>query len=181
MLIEISETLKSYLLRTIPTDGTGDWIQIGELQGDNDPPPDNKLLVFLYGVGEHPHLRSQPLVRGQDDRFHPPPLTITLNYLITFISNDHKEVQKRLAGVLRAFHSRPRFSTDDLDPALIDRVGYLTARLRNPGSEELNQIWTSLNRSMRLALYYEVNAAVIEPAAEPGVPRVEERAVRPPS
>ena len=181
MLIEITETLKSYLLRAMPGNGTGDWIEIGELQGDSDEPPENKLLVFLYGVGEHPHLRNRPLVLGQDDRFHPPPLTIVLNYLITYVSKDHKEVQRRLAGVLRAFHSRPRLTTDDLEPTLVDRVGYLTVRLRNPGSEEVNQIWTALNRGMRLALYYEVNAALIEPAAERGAPRVEERQVRPPS
>ena len=177
MLDAISRTLEAYLLRSIPEPG-GDWIDIRALHGDGGGAalPANKLVLFLYAVAEHPHLRNQPPLSGADG-YRRPPLGLVLSYLVTFVSEDAEEVQRRLARVLQAFHSRPRLGPSDLDPSLVARLDGLMVRLRSTTFEEMNQLWTALNRGMRLSLYYEVEAALLEPTDASVTPPVRQRDV----
>jgi hypothetical protein len=174
MIDAISRTLERYLLAAIPEPGP-DWIEIRSLHGDGPAPvPANRLILFLYAVAEHPYLRNQPLVPA-DGGYRRPPLRLLLSYLITFISDDAEEGQRRLSRVLQAFHSRPRLGPAELDPTLVDQLDGLSVRLRSTTFEEMNQLWTALNRGMRLALYYDVEAALIEPAESAITPPVRRR------
>jgi hypothetical protein len=86
-------------------------------------------------------------------------------------------VQEWLTEVLRVFASQPRLGPAQLHPDLAGRVEQLTVRLRSPSVEELNRLWTALNVGMRLALFYEVDAALIPPSEPQGAGPVERRRV----
>ncbi|MGZ8715481.1 MAG: DUF4255 domain-containing protein [Gaiellaceae bacterium] len=159
MLLEVSRALQRYLHATIPQ-SSGDWVEIAAApQGTGAVWPDGKLVLFLYAVGEETHLRNAPF-RATEDGYIPPPLQLVLHYLVTYVSTDHEEEQRRLDRVLQAFYSRPRFGPAELN-GVAPQVDYLTVRLRTLSAEELNRIWTALNQGLRLALFYEVGVVPI--------------------
>lgn len=162
MIYAISNTLKTYLETRFP-DAAGSWVAIAtKQQQETDTFPAGKLALLLYAVGENPYLRNEGFV-STPDGYAPAPLAVTLSYLVTYGSGDAEQVQRRLANVLQAFESSTRIGAADLDPEITGRVDHLSVRLRTPAPEELNRIWTALGVGMRLALYYEVDAALLEP------------------
>lgn len=162
MIYPISNTLKTYLETRFP-DPSGDWVTIATRQQQETATfPNNKLALLLYAVGENAFLRNEGL-RMTPDGYKPAPLAVTLHYLVTYGSTDAEQVQRRLANVLQAFESTTRIGPADLDPEISGRVDHLSVRLYGPPPEELNRIWTALALGMRLALYYEVDAALLEP------------------
>lgn len=165
MLLGVSQSLQQYLLTAIP-DSRADWVKIEAFQQD-EAVSANNLIVFLYAAEENPHLRNQPL-QPTEAGYVRHPLALTLHYLVAYSSKDSDEVQRRLSSVLQAFHSRPRLGPADLHSSLLGRVESLSVRLRDMTPDELNKLWTALNVGMRLALYYEVDAALIAPV-EPDV------------
>jgi hypothetical protein len=175
MLLGVSKTLQRFLLARVPNTVGSDWIAIASLQRDEPLAlPDGKLVLFLYAVEENAHLRNLPL-EPTDSGYVPPPLALTLQYLITYIGKEATDVQEWLSEVLRAFHSQPRLGPGDLDPSLQGSVDHLTVRLRAMAPEDVQRIWTALNLGMRLSLYYEVNAAMISPLEPEVVPPVSRR------
>ena len=178
MLFEITENLKRFLIAAIPN--SPDWVVNTTIGQDENAPaaptlPPDKLLLFLYAVGQDPHLRNRPHeLRGDD--FVRPPMGLTLRYLILYNSSNADQCQKRLAQVLQAFYEHPLLGPPQLDPALASRVRHLRVRLHSVTNEELNQVWTALNMSMRLSLHYEVDAALVDPGAD-GTGAVLERTV----
>lgn len=174
MLLEVSRTLQRYLNAAIPQSG-GDWVSIAAAPREpGESWPGNELVLFLYSVGEQHHLRNLG-PRATPAGFEPPPLQVVLHYLVTYISADHEEEQRRLARVLQALHARPRIGPGELDPALVPHVDYLTVRLRTLPAEELNRIWTALNTTLRLALFYEVGVVPIVALETEAAPPVRER------
>ena len=167
MLLAISKTLQQHLKASIPNTASSDWVTIGAFVHDEPATlPDGKLVVFLYAIEENPHLRNRPRVANAAGEYVPPPLALTLQYLITYVSSSAADVQEWLAEVLRVFASQPRLGPAHLHPDLAGRLDQLTVRLRSPSIEELNRLWTALNVGMRLALFYEVDAALI-PQTDP--------------
>jgi hypothetical protein len=162
MLFAISNTLRAYLESRFP-DSSGPWVTIASRQKDDAATfPPNKLALLLYAVSENTYLRNQGL-RATEQGFVAAPVAVTLYYLITYTSSDAEQLQRRLSLVLQAFESSLQIGPPDLDPELVGRVEHLSLRLRALAPEELNRIWTGLSLGMRLALYYEVDAALIEP------------------
>jgi len=162
MLLGVTRTLQQQLLDVAPE--LGSWVEVANLQSDDQAAaPKEKVILFLYAVGENPHLRNLPLEQLADGRYRQPPMALTLSYLITYNSPKATEGQPRLALVLRAFHTKPRLGPADLDSSIVGQVESLSVRLRAMGPEELNQVWTALNVGLRPALFYEVDVALIEP------------------
>jgi Pvc16 N-terminal domain len=172
MLFEISKTLRTYLLNRFP-DPT-DWVTISTREiKETDAFPPGQLALLLYGVNENAFMRNRPLQSAQNG-YVPPPLALTLSYVITY-GGTAEQVQRRLSDVLQAFYSKQRLGPADLDSALIGKVEYLTVRLRALSPEEMTRVWTAFGFGMRLALFYEVDAALIEPLDAPVTPPVAER------
>jgi hypothetical protein len=159
------------------TAGEGDWVVATSLHGGGPEPTANKLHVCLYAIDEHAHLRNQPPV-STPTGFRRPPLMLRLQYLMAYYATNHIETQTRLARVVQVFYETPLIGSEILRPALASRVGRVSVRLRNPGSEERNQIWTALGRPMRLALYYDVDVAPIDAVDAEGWGRVDQRELR---
>jgi hypothetical protein len=176
MLLGVSRTLRHHLEASIPNSSGAGWVQINALEHQEPPSlPTNKLLVFLWAVEENPFMRNAGPVARPDGAYVPAPLALTLQYLVTYISNTPTDVQEWLSEVARVFASRPRLGPADLDPQLKGVVDHLTVRLRTPSLEDLNRFWTALNVGMRLSLFYEVDAALIAPSEPDAVGPVERR------
>jgi hypothetical protein len=104
-------------------------------------------------------------------------MALRLHYLLTYVDTNHLECQERLAKVAEIFHDTPVLGPERLRPALAAKVGRITVRMRNPGAEERSQVWTSLGRPMRLALYYDVDIAPIESQLPEGAKEVLRREI----
>lgn len=178
MLLATSRTLQDFLLSRIP-EGGADWIDIHSLHQDagSNPLPVNRLVLCLYSVVPDPHLRNRPKVHT-DRGFVRPPMAVLLRYLVTYNSDDHPEAQERTARVLEAFHTRPILGPPDLDPELSGLVRELSVRILSPSIEEMNQLWTALNRPLRLSLYLEVTPAFVPNLEAEGDGPVQERELR---
>jgi len=178
MLAGVSRTLRQRLQSAITHSASADWVKIGAFQSDELLEVANsELMVFLYAIEQNAHLRNQPHVVTENGDYVPAPLVLTLQYMVTYVSPSPSSVQEWLTEVLRVFPSQCRLGPADLDPSLHGRIDGLTVRLRSLSVEELNRLWTALNVGMRLALFYEVDAALI-PASDPEpVGPVERRAL----
>lgn len=175
MIRDVTEALIDLIESKTPE--TPNWVQATSLHGGPATEPTaEKLHVFLYAVEEHAHLRNQPPVLTPDG-YRRPPLALRLHFLMTYIDSDHLECQARLAKVAEIFYDAPILGPDRLRPALAAKVGRVTVRMRNPGAEERSQVWTSLGRPMRLALYYDVDIAPVESQLAEGAAEIRRREI----
>jgi hypothetical protein len=176
VIYAVSRTLKTYLETRFPE--AASWVTIAARQKTEAETFANaQLSLLLYAVTENAYLRNQG-PRPTADGYAPAPLAVTLYYLVAYGSTDAEQVQRRLELVLQAFESTTRIGPAALDPELIGKVDHLSVRLRVLTPEELNRIWTALGYGMRLALYYEVDAALLEPLEPDLTGPVTERRVK---
>ncbi len=178
MLLATSRTLRNFLHRRIPEAG-GSWIEIHSLHqdGGSSPLPTDRLIICLYAVVPDPHLRNRPKIHT-DQGFMRPPMAVLLRYLVTYNSDDHPEAHERMGRVLEALHTRPILAPPELDPELSGVVEELSVRILSPSMEEMNQLWTALNRPLRLSLYLEVTPAFVPNLETEGDGPVRERELR---
>ncbi|MEX5301261.1 Pvc16 family protein [Kocuria sabuli] len=174
MIREVSEALQDLVHQTTPD--LGAWVVLHSLsQADKVPLPENKAILALVAVAEHPHLRNRPLEDGITGLVRPP-MSLQLEYLVTYVG-DHDEAQARLGRIAQAFHTTPILRAPALDPVLAEEVGSVVIRLLAPSSEERNQVWGSLGRAGRLALFYEVDVAPVPVLEREGAGRVREHRI----
>jgi len=170
---EVSEALQDIIHQATPD--LGAWVELNSLSEDDKPVTSAKIALALIAVEEHPHLRNRPLVEGIAGLVRAP-LSLRLHYLITYFG-DHDECQTRLARVVQAFHTTPIVRASDLQPPLSEQVASLTIRMLNPTADERNQIWGTLGRPGRVALFYQVDVAPIEVIEREGAGRIREHRV----
>lgn len=138
----------------------GGWVAVHSLSNADSAPAANTLAFALIAIEEHDHLRNRPLVQTVDG-YQRAPMALRLLYLVSYVG-PHDEAQIRLSRVLRVFHTTPILGPGELPPALAERVGRVTVRLRTTTSEERSNVWAALGRPARLALFYEVDVAPID-------------------
>jgi len=154
---QVTSALVAYMQARLPDLGT---VQVHSLSNAETPFPASNVVLALVAVDVHEHLRSLPLVETGDG-FQRPPLHLRLSYAITF-TGGHTEAQMRLARVLALFHTTPILRTAELTPAVGAKLGTLTVQLRNTTADERNHIWTAWGREARLALFYNVDVALVD-------------------
>lgn len=174
MILEVSEALVDLIERSTP-DLDGWVVQHSLSQAETTPVPENKAVLALLAVAEHPQLRNRPLVEGVGGLVRAP-LALQLHYLVTYIGA-HDEAQTRLGRIAQAFHTTPILRAPALAPGLAEQVGSLAIRLGAPTADERNQIWSALGRPGRLALFYEVDVAPVPPLERDGAGRVHEHRI----
>jgi hypothetical protein len=170
----VSKAIVDHLLSRTTDLGAG-WVELTSLESGGNLSA-NKLHVCLYAIDEHDHLRNAPLVESKAGWVRPP-LALRLSYAMTYVSNQHVEVQARLARVLQVFHSTPVLGPESLPPEVAALVQRVTVRLQSPGDEQRNHLWTAFGRGMRLALYYLVDVALVPPIQQEGAGTVREHRV----
>ncbi|MDO6416114.1 Pvc16 family protein [Sphingomonas sp. BIUV-7] len=136
----------------------------------------NTLNLYLYHVAEDPHYLNLPGNLSDDNPASTKPMSVILFYIMTA----HHEVdsvfdsvmQQRLMGYgLKTFHDFSRISdstringTPVLDVDLRDRDNALEISLRPVTAEESLAFWAAEDQmTTRLAAYYEVHYALLEP------------------
>jgi Pvc16 N-terminal domain len=171
---EVSETLRDLIHDATPD--LGSWVVLHSLsQADKAALPDNKAVLALVAVAEHPHLRNRPFVDGLTGLVRAP-LSLQLTYLITYIG-EHDESQTRLGRIVQVFHTTPIVRRATLAPPLADEVESLTIRLLAPAADERNETWGALGRPGRLALFYQVDVAPVPVLEREGAGRVREHRI----
>lgn len=165
MLLEISNTVRNFLVSSLPELDGSKVTVICSADGAAKGRRSDKLVLFLYEVGESPNMRNEfRAVVDQADST--PPLALNLRYLLFFDTGDHADSLRMLSNVLELFHARPLLGPDEMDPGLVGRVEHLTITLESPGTEELNDLWSALGIDLKLALYYEVRATLVKSTGE---------------
>jgi hypothetical protein len=171
---EVSEALRDLVHQATPD--LGSWVVLHSLsQADKVPVPDDKAVLALVAVAEHPHLHNRPLVEGLAGLVRAP-LSLKLTYVVTYFG-DHDEAQTRLARIVQAFHTTPILRPPELAPPLADQVESLAIRLLAPTADERNQVWGALGRPGRLSLFYEVDVAPVPVLEREGAGRVREHRI----
>lgn len=174
MIAEVSSALVDVIHQATPDLGT--WVVQHSLsQGDSTAVPDAKGILALIAVEEHGHLRNRPLVEGVAGLVRPP-LALRLHYLVTYIG-PHDEAQRRLGRVVQALHTMPVLRAPDLQPPLADQVDSVTVRLVDLTHDERNQVWGTLGRAGRLAVFYHVDVAPVPVLEREGAGRVIEQRI----
>lgn len=174
MIREVSEALRDVVHQATPD--LGSWVVLHSLsQADKTPLPENKGILALVAVAEHPHLRNRPLVEGVAGLVRAP-LSLQLTYVVTYVG-EHDESQTRLGRVVQAFHTTPILRRPALAPALAAQVDTVVVRLLAPSADERNQVWGALGRPGRLALFYEVDVAPVPVLEREGAGRVREHRI----
>jgi uncharacterized protein DUF4255 len=168
MIRAVTETLVDVIHQSTPD--LGDWVAIHSLNSTDGVVDATKAALALLAVAPHPHLVNRPLVERAAGLVRAP-LALRLQYLIT-VFGDHDEAQTKIERILQVFHTTPIIARPMLQPPLSAAVESVTVRLMSPSAEERNQIWSTLGRPGRLALYYEVDVAPVEVIEREGAGRV---------
>jgi Pvc16 N-terminal domain len=128
-----------------------------------------RVNLFLYKLAENPFLRNQePTVRaGDPNQLVPPPLSLTLFYLLTpYAPNDplngNATAHQLLGEAMRVFYEHPFVPTIYLDPGLTDARERLqiTSNVLDP--EELSRIWSTFSQPFRLSVLYQVSTVQLD-------------------
>lgn len=122
----------------------------------------------LYEVEPSPFLRNNESLPSRG-AYEISPLPLSLHYLFTFISNSQERALQALDGVLAAFHSEPQIETRNYrDPYGIQEMelnselpSKIRVRLESPGTEKISHLWNGFRQGLQLALYYQVDAAIV--------------------
>lgn len=168
MILEVSQTLIDVIHDATPD--LAPWVESNSLVSGDTVPTDDKASLALIAIAPHPHMTNRPLVEGIAGLVRAP-LAVKLTYLITYYG-DHEESQTRLARIIQAFHTTPLLTGADLPPRLRATVDAIAIRLLSPTADERNQIWGTLGRPGRLALFYEVDVAPIPVIEREGAGRI---------
>jgi hypothetical protein len=154
---QVTAALVAHIQSWLPDVGT---VQVHSLSAADAALPANKMVMALAAVDVHEHLRNLPVVETGDG-FQRQPLHLRLSYVVTH-TGPHDEAQLRLARVLALFHTTPILRTADLPPGVGAKLGSLTVQPRNTTADERNNIWTAWGREARLALFYNVDVALVD-------------------
>ena len=168
MIRAVSEALVDVIHQNTPD--LGDWVVLHSLNSADTGPATTKAALALLAVAPHPHLVNRPLVERAAGLVRAP-LALRLHYLVT-VFGAHDEAQTKIARIVQVFHTTPIIGRSMLQPPLSTAVDSVTVRLLSPTAEERNQIWSTLGRPGRLALFYEVDVAPVEVIEREGAGRV---------
>ena len=168
MIRAVSEALVDVIHQNTPD--LGDWVVLHSLNSADTGPDTTKAALALLAVAPHPHLVNRPLVERAAGLVRAP-LALRLHYLVT-VFGAHDEAQTKIARIVQVFHTTPIIGRSMLQPPLSTAVDSIAVRLLSPSAEERNQIWSTLGRPGRLALFYEVDVAPVEVIEREGAGRV---------
>ena len=138
---------------------------------------DHALGMFLYHANEDAHFKNMPPRYQDQPAVRYTPMGLQLQYQLVAHATDIGDVNaaalraQRLFGLaLKTLHDYPSIDRNTtiagtlaFPPELqgTDNVFRVTLRNINPG--EATNFWTAGSQPVRLAAYYEVNTALLEP------------------
>ena len=175
----VSSSLKA-LLRDRMTEIAAITIAPPDVQVDSVT--GRRLNLYLYHVGENPHLKNQEIPgEGHPGAYGHPPLSLDLRYIFTAFGTSDTgpdadiEAQWILGDAMRVLHDiaiitpnvveqkAPLPQPPILDPSLLGEFEQIKITLQPAGLEEISKIWTALpNVNFRRSVLYEVSVVQLQ-------------------
>jgi len=153
-------------------------LEVTLLAPDETSSGQQRINLFLYRVQENAFLRNMDwqLKSGETDQKTPPPLSLSLFYLMTsYAQNDslfgNVTTHEILGEAMRVFYEYaiiPReYLAEDLQQAR-EQLRIIPSEL---DLNELGQIWSTFGQPFRLSVPYEVSVVQIDQAQQAMIPK----------
>jgi len=132
-----------------------------------DAPMAEGFSLYLYRIGPNLPNRNVAGRRTPDDRLHPRPLPVDLNYMITPWAADPVRQQRLLAWVMRFFEDDPVVPSavlnHYLDESNVFRADEAIEVLSDPlAIQDLLGLWDKLKPRMQTSLTYVVRMVMLD-------------------
>ncbi len=128
-----------------------------------------QINLFLYQAQENSTLKNLDwqVKRGKSDQLVPPPLSLSLFYLMTPYAPNDSETgnigqHEILGDAMRVFYEHPVVPKDKLTPGLKDAREEIRIMLRTLDLDELSRVWATFTQPFRLSVLYEVSVVQID-------------------
>lgn len=159
MIDHVAEVLVQTIRDRMPP---GQKVVLHSLIAADQLPDQQSIAVTLISIDAREDVRNRPDVRTEDG-YRKAPLLLRLLFMVSFAKTDDAlESLSRLSRVAQALHTTDRIDALDLPGPLAGRLP-LTFRFRNLSLDERQLVFSMLGRDARPALFYEVDAAPIDP------------------
>ena len=175
------ETLQALLWAGIEHDPVLNGIIGTEQQVSSEPPfriltnnePDQESLsLYLYRVIENPDMKNRPLLPENVNRLRYPPLSLSLFYLMTPVTNSAENDHLVLGRAMQIMYDNAILKGSALQGVLQNTTEELRIILNPISMDDINKIWSAFMRPYRLSLSYEVKVVFIDSERELGGERV---------
>ena len=134
---------------------------------------DRRINLFLYKIHESAALKNLDwqVKRGEPTQLVPPPLSLTLFYLMTpYAPNDQNTgnatAHAILGEAMRVFAEHPIVPQTYLVPGLQDATEHIQIMLNTLDLEELSRVWSTFSQPFRLSVLYEVSVVQLDMLGE---------------
>ncbi len=128
-----------------------------------------QINLFLYQAQENSTLKNLDwqVKRGEPGQLVPPPLSLSLFYLITpYASNDpetgNSSQHEILGDAMRVLYEHPVVPKKYLTPGLKNAHEEIRVMLRTLDLDELSRVWATFTQPFRLSVLYEVSVVQID-------------------
>ena len=145
----------------------------------DEPGRNRRVNLFLYKVQENPILKNADwqVKRGDPTQLVPPPLSLSLFYLLTpYAQNDpqtgNSTAHEILGEAMRVFYESSVVPQDHLVDGLKGAGEQVKIMLNSLNLEELSQVWNTFSQPFRLSIPYEVSVVQLDalPESERAMP-----------
>jgi hypothetical protein len=171
----VDETLRALLWSRIQFDSELASIFLSETQLtfeppymliEKDKPVGDDLSIFLYRVLENGDMKNRPLEQLNTSTQRYPPLSLNLFYLITPLTKSADNDHRVLSKTMQILYDNAVVNGSELQGVLKDSAEELRITMAPLNLEDLNKLWTSFMRPLRLSVSYEVKVAYIDSERE---------------
>ena len=125
-------------------------------------PDHNALSLYLFRVAENGDCKNRPFAPETSGSLRCPPLALTLNYLITPLTNSAENDQKLLGKTMQVLYDHAIISDPDLHGVLGGSAAELRLTLNPMALDDLHKLWSAFLRPLRLSVAYEVKVVFID-------------------
>ena len=124
--------------------------------------PSKKLSLFLYQITEFSAMRNQPNEDIKQDKKKPPPLYLTLHYLVTPNTQNTEKDHVLLGKIMRVFAENPIIVAPQQQGSISKDTTYMRILMNSLTVDELNKLWSILGMHYRLSVSYTMAPIKIE-------------------
>lgn len=166
-IADVSETLLKVLRDRLSGLVTPDHVTLAspaDIELDTSP----WLGVFLYQVGENPHMKNEEASRPEPTRLEFAPTVVDLNYLVVPYAQTRDDELKIAGRVIQALAAQPVLRGAMLQRGLAGSGEELKVVPHSPTMDELSRLWTTFpSKPYKLSLGYQVTPVKIASARAP--------------
>jgi hypothetical protein len=175
----VSESLRDLLKGEMHLEPT---VEVTILAPDETASQDPRINLFLYKIQESAALKNLDwqVKRDEPKQLVPPPLSLTLFYLMTpYARNDadtgNATAHAILGEAMRVFAEYPIVPQTYLVRGLQDATEHIQIMLNTLDLEELSRVWSTFSQPFRLSVLYEVSVVQLDMLGERSMAKWVER------